>query len=58
LFALNPLGRKVFSNGKEELNLSLKPGASANFHYRVLIASKPVTNEMMNSEADAFAKER
>ena len=27
LFAVNPLGRKVFSNGKEELNFSLKPGS-------------------------------
>ena len=56
LFALNPLGRKVFSNGKEELNFLLKPGANANFHYLVLISSTAVTNEMMNKEADAFGK--
>ncbi len=59
LFALNPLGRKVFSNGTEELNFNLKPGTSANFHYRVMISSKTqVTSEMMNREADAFAKEK
>jgi hypothetical protein len=31
-FALNPLGRKVFSNGKEELNITLKPNSSVQFH--------------------------
>jgi hypothetical protein len=57
LFALNPLGRKVFSNGKEELNLSLKPNTSVQFHYRILIASDtPVTKETMNKEADAFER--
>jgi hypothetical protein len=39
LFAVNPLGRKVFSNGKEELNFSLKPGESVTFRYRILIHS-------------------
>jgi hypothetical protein len=59
LFALNPLGRKVFSNGKEELNYALKPGASVRFHYEVLVASGiPVTNEVMNKEADDFAKQK
>jgi hypothetical protein len=59
LFAINPLGQKVFSNGKEELNLSLKPGQSATFRYRVLVASgKPVTAAEMNRLADAFAEEK
>jgi len=39
LFAANPLGQKVFSNGKEELNLSLAPNASVTFRYRILISS-------------------
>jgi hypothetical protein len=57
LFALNPLGRKIFSNGKEELNFSLQPNTSVKFHYKVLIASgQPVTDEVMNKEADKFAK--
>ena len=57
LFALNPLGRKVFSNGTEELNYSLKKGASANFHYRVVVASgKTIDAKEMNNLADAFAK--
>jgi Methane oxygenase PmoA len=40
LFAANTLGQKVFSNGKEELNLKLAAGASATFHYRVIVSSK------------------
>jgi len=40
LFAANPLGEKVFSNGKEELNLTLAPGRSVTFRYRVLISSE------------------
>ena len=39
LFAANPLGQKVFSNGKEELNLKLAAGASATFHYIVVVSS-------------------
>jgi hypothetical protein len=59
LFALNPLGRKVFSNGKEEMNLSLKPNEAIRFQYRVLIASTPVlTKEKMSQEAGAFGKKK
>lgn len=39
LFAINPLGRKVFSKGKEELNLILKPKQSVTFRYRIVIHS-------------------
>ena len=45
LFAANPLGQKVFSNGKEELNFSLTPNASATFRYRILISSAIATPE-------------
>ncbi len=38
LFAANPLGQKVFSNGKESLNLRLQPGETIRFHYRIIIA--------------------
>ena len=49
LFAVNPLGRKVFSNGKEELNFSLKPGESVTFRYRVVVHSGEfLTNSDMN----------
>lgn len=56
LFAANPLGRKVFSNGKEELNYSLKPGASMAFHYKVLVQSGKGTSEDMNAISKEFAK--
>ena len=57
LFAANPLGRKVFSKGAEELNYSLKPGASVNLNYRVIIRSgKPTGAADMNKLADDFGK--
>jgi Methane oxygenase PmoA len=44
LFAVNPLGRKIFTNGKEEaLNFSLAPNESVTFRYRVLISSDIAT---------------
>ncbi|MEK6322153.1 MAG: PmoA family protein [Acidobacteriota bacterium] len=39
LFAANPLGQKVFSDGKQTLNLTLGPRQSATFRYRILIHS-------------------
>ena len=58
LFALNPLGRKVFSNGTEELNFTLKPGTSSTFKYRVVIVSgKRLTDKEMNNLANEFATE-
>ena len=35
LFAANPLGQKIFSEGRETMNFTLEPGASATFRYRV-----------------------
>ena len=57
LFAANPLGRKVFSNGKEELNFSLQPGKSVTFRYRVIIHSGNfLTSDVMNKQAVNFGK--
>lgn len=57
LFALNPLGREVFSNGKEKLNFMLKPGELVTFRYRVLVASsQSISAEKMNAVADDFSK--
>jgi len=39
LFAANPLGQKVFSNGKIALNLHLAKGESVTFRYRIVIAT-------------------
>ena len=57
LFAVNPLGRKIFSNGKEELNFSLQPGQSVTFRYRVVIHSGSVlTKDDMNKLSADFEK--
>jgi hypothetical protein len=37
LFAANPLGQKVFSEGREELGFALEPGEGAIFRHRVLV---------------------
>jgi hypothetical protein len=50
LFAANPLGQKIFSNGKQELNFTIPPRQSVTFRYRILISSEIVTPA--NSEAD------
>jgi len=39
LFAANPLGDKIFTNGKFERNFSLKTGESVTFKYRIVISS-------------------
>ena len=54
LFAANPLGEKVFSNGKEELNLTLAVGQSVTFRYRVLISSEISTPESTEAAYKAF----
>jgi hypothetical protein len=40
LFAANPLGQKIFSNGKEELNLKLTKDQTTTFRHRIVIHSK------------------
>jgi hypothetical protein len=56
LFAANPLGEKVFTDGKKALNLTLEPGQSAAFKYRVLILSGSVTPDAIETEYGAFVK--
>jgi hypothetical protein len=56
LFAANPLGQKVFSNGKEELNFRLEPGRSTTFRHRVLILSGPTTPERIEEQYRDFAR--
>lgn len=54
LFAANPLGEKIFSNGKEELNLSLAAHQSVTFRYRVLISSEISAPEGTETAYKAF----
>jgi len=56
LFSANPLGKKIFSDGKQELNYSLKKGESTVFKYRLVVASKNMNDEEINRLADEFAK--
>jgi len=57
LFAANPLGQAIFSEGKETLNFSLKPGASVTFRYRIIVTSgTEVSAESLNKQAANFEK--
>ncbi|PWT77731.1 MAG: hypothetical protein C5B59_03220 [Bacteroidetes bacterium] len=55
LFAANPLGQKIFSNGKESLNFKLNKGQSVTFRYRVVVASGK--NRLTPNQIDFLAKE-
>ncbi|WP_413666925.1 PmoA family protein [Mucilaginibacter sp. Mucisp86] len=56
LFAANPLGEKIFTNGKSEKNLMLKKGESVTFRYRIIIHNGPQTNSVaqLNQAATDF----
>ena len=54
LFAANPLGERVFSNGKETLHFSLAPHASVTFRYRILISSAILTPEATEAAYKEF----
>src|SRR5580700_2617572 len=55
LFAVNPLGRKIFTNGKEPaLNFTLAPKQSVTFRYRVLITSGKTTAESTEAAYKEF----
>ncbi|WP_158826179.1 PmoA family protein [Mucilaginibacter lacusdianchii] len=58
LFAANPLGEKVFTNGKSAKNLSLKKGESVTFKYQVVITNGQHTPDakQLNKMAAQFAK--
>jgi len=56
LFAANPLGQSVFSNGKEKLNFTLEPKQSVTFRYRLLILSAMTSADQVETEYAKFAK--
>jgi hypothetical protein len=55
LFAVNPLGAKVFSNGKDERNLTLKKGETVTFRYRTLISDRLNSKEELDKIQAEFA---
>jgi len=56
LFAANTLGQKIFSKGENELNFSMKKGDTVTFKYRLVVASKNLSDEEINLLADEYAK--
>ncbi len=59
LFAANPLGEKIFTNGKNMKNLKLKKGEAITFRYRIVIRQGATTTSVteLNKIAAQFAKE-
>jgi hypothetical protein len=60
LFAANPLGEKIFTNGKSVKNLSLKKGESVSFRYRIIVdeGRQTISGEVVNKLADEFAQSK
>ena len=57
LFAVNPLGVKVFSNGKAELNYTLKKGEKLTFRYRTIIADRSLGKDELDQAQAKFSQE-
>ena len=56
LFAANPLGEKVFTNGKQALNLKIAPQKSVTFKYRTVVDSHKLSDAEINALASDFGK--
>ncbi len=56
LFAVNPLGQKDFSNGREQLNFTLKEGQSAVFRYAVAVLSGSFSEARVEELSKSFSK--
>ena len=56
LFAANPLGEKIFTNGKSSFNLKLKKGEQIRFRYRILIQNGNTTTAVnyLNQLSEKF----
>ncbi len=55
LFAANPLGEKVFTNGKSALNLQLKNGEALTFRYRIVVDNG--VNSISTQQVNKFVNE-
>jgi len=60
LFAANPLGEKIFTNGKSAKNLQLKKGESVTFRYRIVVdeAENPISTAQIRKLATDFAHKK
>ena len=54
LFAANPLGQRVFSDGRETLNFTLEPHASATFRYRIAVIEGAASADRIEREFREF----
>jgi hypothetical protein len=59
LFAANPLGEKIFTNGASAKNLKLIKGESITFKFRIVIdaSKKTLSAKEINESAASFAKQ-
>lgn len=55
LFAVNPLGQNVFSEGRETMDLTLKEGESVRFAFRTLVCSGEISDEEINALGAEFS---
>jgi hypothetical protein len=60
LFAANPLGEAIFTNGKSAKNLQLQKDQSVTFRYRIVVSDgrKTPSAQQLDQLAKAFAAER
>ncbi len=56
LFAANPLGQSIFSNGKQTLNFTLAPGATAVFRHLLRVLPGPFSRDRAVQAALGFTK--
>jgi len=57
LFAANPLGQRVFSDGREELAFALAPGERTVFRHRLVLLPGPFSAERAESAWKTFVAE-
>ena len=55
LFSANTLGHLVFSKGTHELNFHLTRGKSAEFKYRLVVATGDLSDDAINQLADDYS---
>ena len=58
LFAANPLGQKIFSNGKQIMNFRLEKGQSTTFRHRIVIYAgyRRLPTGRIRANTDGFAQ--
>ncbi len=57
LFAANPIGQRAFDPKQPPRTLTLEPGKSVTFRYRILVRDAKMTRDELQKAYDAFAHE-